>query len=44
MVGDSGGLSKSVKKENVFLDNVKWSSKKLWKMATADVKANKKKK
>ena len=40
-----GGLSESVKKEkfatkNLFSDNIEWSSKNLWKMISADVKAN----
>ena len=26
--------------ENLFLDNVEWSSKNLWKMMSANVKAN----
>ena len=26
--------------ENLFSDNVEWSSEKLWKMVSADVKAN----
>ena len=39
------GLSKSVKKrkicdKNIFLDNVEWSSKNLWKMISPDVKTN----
>ena len=41
-----GGLSESIKKEKLmtkifFSDNVKWSSKNLWKMISADIKANK---
>ena len=44
-----GGLSESVKKGKFltkisFSVNVEWSSKKLWKMILADVKANKNKK
>ena len=40
-----GGLSESVKKGEsmtkiFFSDNVEWSSKNLWKMMSADVKAN----
>ena len=40
-----GGLSESIKKKNLwqkpfFSDNVEWSSKILWKMISADVKAN----
>ena len=40
-----GGLSESVKKgkfatKNLFSDNIEWSSKNLWKMISADVKAN----
>ena len=42
-----GGLSDSVKKGNfvtkIFLTGVEWSSKILWKMISADVKANKNK-
>ena len=40
-----GKLSESIKRwklamEILFLDNVEWSSKNLWKMMSADVKAN----
>ena len=40
-----GGFSESVKKWKIetkifFSDNVEWSSKNLWKMMSADVKAN----
>ena len=41
-----GGLSEPVEKGKLvpkifFSDNVEWSSKNLWKMISADVKANK---
>ena len=44
--GGGGGLSEAVKKGKFvmkifFSDNVEWSSKNLWKMISADVKANK---
>ena len=43
--GRGGGLRKSVKKgkfvTKIFLSDVEWSSKNLWKMISADVKANK---
>ena len=44
--GGGGGLSESVKKgkfvKKIFLSvNVEWRSKILWKMISADVKANK---
>ena len=29
-----------IRDENLFSDNVEWSSKKLWKMRSADIKAN----
>ena len=43
---EGGGLSESGKKETFvmkifFSDNVEWSSENLWKMISADVKANK---
>ena len=46
MEGGGGGLSENLlKKENsgrksFFSDNIEWSSKNLWKMISADVKAN----
>ena len=44
-MGD-GGLSESIKRGKFvtkifFSDNVEWSSKNLWKMVSAGVKANK---
>ena len=40
--GGGGDLSESkICDENLFSDNVEWSSKDLWKMISADVKANK---
>ena len=44
MGGGGGGLSESVKKEDIFSDIVEWSSKNFRKMITDDVKANKNKK
>ena len=44
-----GDLSQSVKKKkichkNLFSDNIEWSSNNLWKIISADVKANVKQK
>ena len=44
-MGEGGGLSESVQKgefeTKIFLSDVEWSSKNLWKIVSADVKANK---
>ena len=45
LAGGEGVLSESVKKGKImtkifFSDNIEWSSKNLWKMISADVKAN----
>ena len=44
VVKGAGGLSEAVKKKicdkNLFSNNIEWNSKKLWKIISADAKAN----
>ena len=38
--GEWIGQKRKIRDESIFSDNVEWISKYLWKMTSADVKAN----